>query len=866
MMIFLKLLLSIGLIFIAETASIRNESSLCYQPSKYIKPIHYDIKLISYNEGDFFYGEYNISISILNKTKHIFLHSEKLSIKNIVLFTNVEKNHENDKDTFYEPTYNTTEEDTIDILFKDELSPGNYILNIKYFGSADKVFRIFDVNKKFAMVAGIHFHICIHNISTGCNQCTTLSNMPLRHTEKNEYNMLWTHFDTTPAMSPYLATTIVSNYLLRIDNDTRNIEMYSRYESKFQMKFARNVAENITLCLKIEWKQRSSNISKVTHVVIPNFHDNGIIVFGLVFYKETDIIYDKNLYPIAHKIEVAQLVGRKVTQQWFNNMLNNPFLSDFWFKKGLITLLATYAVNKIYPDYRIMDLFVVQNQHYSFNLDGYYMWDSTLQVNRSLDIPNSIRAPFILRMMRHASEDIFWKNISSYANSTLSHRPGSVNLMRDVATKMNFAPKLIRMEEWASEKHCPLIKVVRNYNDPMSQATVTTQYIDILEVRYIPITFTTEASPDFNNFNHHYLDVSRDFNLTLPFKKDGWMIFNIQQVGYYRVNYDEENWRRISNYLKLDDYTKIHVLNRAQIIDDAFHLTIAGQLQKHIFWDLIQYLHRDEDYVAWYPMFKALEYGYGTHRGRKDMDIYLTTRVKYILRALLKKIKYEEIDDTDQLRICLRQEAARWACFLGVIDCKEEANKKLEQHLLDPTKHKLLPWWQEWTYCNGLKTITNKLTWQLVYNIGYKKSDTKFIEYLACSEFSDIITDYLSYKSFTKQENQYLLNSYFHIITQTANDLYILKYYILEDLWSTKPKYVDITAAFTVIINNIYTVNRFKEINVYVKWLKRHEYLINEKKEKDFIMQNSDKIRSKISIRKNQLKRQIQYLDDIFYL
>ncbi|XP_029154999.1 aminopeptidase M1-A-like [Nylanderia fulva] len=247
----------------------------------------------------------------------------------------------------------------------DELLPGIYTLNIKYYGNTDESFRIFDMKGKIALIGATQFHIictrrlsscwneqnllleATFNISIGCNQCTALSNIPLRQTEENKFKMLWTHFAITSAMSPYLATMIVSNYLLLIDKDTQNIEMWCRNESGFHIEFAENVAENITLLFKNEWKQCSNNISKVTHVAIPNFHDNGIIVFGLVFYKEADIIYNENLYPIAHKIEVAQLVGRKVTQEWFNNMLNDPLLSDFWFKKGLILLLATYAVNKV---------------------------------------------------------------------------------------------------------------------------------------------------------------------------------------------------------------------------------------------------------------------------------------------------------------------------------------------------------------------------------------------------------------------------------------------------------------------------------------------------------------------------------------
>ncbi|XP_029155194.1 aminopeptidase M1-A-like [Nylanderia fulva] len=361
MMIFLKLLLSgtiiSGLIFIAATTSVRNES-LCYQPPKYIKPMHYDIKLISYIQRNIFYGEYNISI--LNQTQHIYLSSVKLCIENIVLFTNLEKHHKNDKDTIYKPTYNITK-DTIDIFFMNELSPGNYTLNIKYLGTADEGFRIFDVKKKYAWVGAPHLQIidarpvfpCWHSrdlllkttfsISLGCQHCTTLSNMPLRKAGTDEYDVKWKHFHITPVMWTHHATMIVSNYLSHLDNTI--ITMWCRIDTVRHMEFASNVAKNITLLFKNTWK-RSKNILYMTHVAIPNFHDKGTTVFGLVLYRETDIIYDKNVYPIAQKIEVVQLVGRKVTQEWFYDVMNNASGSDFWFNKGLATLLATYAVNE----------------------------------------------------------------------------------------------------------------------------------------------------------------------------------------------------------------------------------------------------------------------------------------------------------------------------------------------------------------------------------------------------------------------------------------------------------------------------------------------------------------------------------------
>lgn len=77
-------------------------------------------------------------------------------------------------------------------------------------------------------------------------------------------------------------------------------------------------------------------------------------------------------------------------------------------------------------------------------------------------------------------------------------------------------------------------------------------------------------------------------------------------IGYYRVNYDKENWRKIISYLKTDDYEQIHVLNRAKLIDDAFYFMMNRTLPSSIFWDLTAYLYRDTDYIAWYPMFKAM--------------------------------------------------------------------------------------------------------------------------------------------------------------------------------------------------------------------------------------------------------------------
>ena len=57
-----------------------------------------------------------------------------------------------------------------------------------------------------------------------------------------------------------------------------------------------------------------------------------------------------------------------------------------------------------------------------------------------------------------------------------------------------------------------------------------------------------------------------------------------------------------------ENLTGIHVLNRAQLIDDAFYFLMQKKLNFITFWDITKFLCNDTNYVAWYPMIKAVEY------------------------------------------------------------------------------------------------------------------------------------------------------------------------------------------------------------------------------------------------------------------
>lgn len=74
---------------------------------------------------------------------------------------------------------------------------------------------------------------------------------------------------------------------------------------------------------------------------------------------------------------------------------------------------------------------------------------------------------------------------------------------------------------------------------------------------------------------------------------NSYLIMNIKQTGYYRVQYDEPNWMLIANELSHGNFSAIPPNSRAMLIDDAAVFFEKKILQIRILLELIKYLQHD---------------------------------------------------------------------------------------------------------------------------------------------------------------------------------------------------------------------------------------------------------------------------------
>ena len=87
-----------------------------------------------------------------------------------------------------------------------------------------------------------------------------------------------------------------------------------------------------------------------------------------------------------------------------------------------------------------------------------------------------------------------------------------------------------------------------------------------------------------------------------------FVIANLDSFGYYRVNYDQDNWSKIKNQLSFN-YELIPTKNRAQILNDVFGFSQAFLITPPTTpFEIAKYLSNETEYLPWTIAFDRLKY------------------------------------------------------------------------------------------------------------------------------------------------------------------------------------------------------------------------------------------------------------------
>jgi len=320
-------------------------------------------------------------------------------------------------------------------------------------------------------------------------------------------------------------------------------------------------------------------------------------------------------------------VAHELSHQWFGNLVTMSWWSQTWLNEGFAEYISNLASDNLDPGLNSWARFYVQESQRVMLFDENTAWhwamsdevSSRQDVERKFGMFTYQKGGSVIRMMEQiVSRESFIKGLTSYLTSFSYSSTNEDDLflyLEEAAIADGKWPLLNGprnsfaevMKGWTNQAGVPLVLVRRKEGNPsilvFNQTWLVSNEATSEDRRWdIPITFTTvtkEPEPGWE-IQQPQLWINQDQSETVsePFESliDAPFIVNIQGTGYYRVHYDDANWKSIAEIL-ITDRDLIHPLNRAQIICDVRALYGTGHLDKEMMERVLAYEEKETDYA-----------------------------------------------------------------------------------------------------------------------------------------------------------------------------------------------------------------------------------------------------------------------------
>lgn len=225
--------------------------------------------------------------------------------------------------------------------------------------------------------------------------------------------------------------------------------------------------------------------------------------------------------------------------------------------------------------------------------------------------------------------ETFKKGITNYLN-TYKYDNADQDLLfyhlsnqafNDGKLSQNISVKKI-METWTLKKGYPVVNVHRMVNHNIMTLNISQKWFLLNPFSknigskkynqtkwYVPFTLTTKSDPKFDFESRPYwLDNQSQYKIVeLSASSNDWVVGNLKFSGFYRVNYDQQNWNLIIQQL-YENHTVIDVVNRAQLLDDSFNLARAELLDIETFLNIVKYLVNETNYIPFEVSYNSLKF------------------------------------------------------------------------------------------------------------------------------------------------------------------------------------------------------------------------------------------------------------------
>lgn len=807
----------------------------------FINPVHYELEVKPMLEEDTYTGSVTISINVSTPTQHLWLHLRETKISRLPVLT-----RPSGAQVQIQRCFQYTEQEYVVVEAAEELAPngdeGPYLLTMEFAGwlngslvgfyrttyvekgqvksiaatdheptDARKSFPCFDEPNKKATYTISIVHL---------KDYKALSNMPVAKEESVDDKWNRTTFEKSVPMSTYLVCFAVHQFysVKRVSNKGIPLTIYVQPEQNHTAEYAANITK-IAFDYFEEYFGVDYALPKLDEIAIPDFGTGAMENWGLITYRETNLLYDPEESASSNKQRVATVVAHELVHQWFGNLVTMEWWEDLWLNEGFASFFEFLGVDHAEKEWQMRDQLLLEDV-LPVQEDDSLMSSHPIIV--TVTTPAEITSVFdgisyskgasLLRMLEDwITPEKFQKGCQIYLEKYKFKNAKTSDFWGALEEASNLPVKEV-MDTWTIQMGYPVLNVknMRNITQKRflldSKANSSQPHSALGYTWNIPVKWTEDNVSSITLYNR-----SETGGITLNSSNpdgDVFLRINSDHIGFYRVNYEETTWDQIAFRLS-SDHKAFSSADRASLIDDAFALARAQLLDYKVALNLTKYLKMEKDFLPWQRVISAITYIISMFEDDKELSPMIEEYFRDQVKPIADDLTWD--DTGDHLEKLLRTSVLGLACKMGDQEALGNASTLFQQWLSGtvriPVNLRLL------VYRYGMQTSGNETSWnytldqyqktslaqekeKLLYGLASVKNVTLLSRYLDLLKDSNLIKTqdvftvirYISYNSYGKtmawnwiQLNwEYLVNRY------TINDRYLGRIVTIAEPFNTE--------------------------------------------------------------------------------
>jgi aminopeptidase N len=172
-------------------------------------------------------------------------------------------------------------------------------------------------------------------------------------------------------MSSYLVAFLVSDFTFRSSyTDVRRaFRIWARDDLFEQTNYASETGPAV-----LDYYETYFGVTfplpKQDMAAIPDFNAGAMENWGLVTYREADLLYETGVSSLKNRNRIAEIVSHELAHQWFGDLVTMEWWSDLWLNEGFASYVAYIGQDHVDPESAPQDRFVLENNQFAFSLDA----------------------------------------------------------------------------------------------------------------------------------------------------------------------------------------------------------------------------------------------------------------------------------------------------------------------------------------------------------------------------------------------------------------------------------------------------------------------------------------------------------------